>query len=178
MANNQKNPSEKELELGITRLKDSWHYDFKDHLYVFITGIDEKLTELDVLKVFSQYGNIVDLFFIYDYKKKIKKSSCVLQYDTFESCVLAVDNLNNYKLLDRWIKVSHTKCKYPDHQDFKKYHDHIMTKLDEAIVYEGDERETQSIEVSKTSILRSKSKESEMIDDPMYLISDQLLEIK
>ncbi|KAL6926751.1 hypothetical protein ACO0SA_004857 [Hanseniaspora valbyensis] len=170
MSYSKKSESEKELELGIFRLKDSWHYEFKNQLYIFIGGIDKRLTELDILKVFSQYGNITDFFFLYDYKKKIRKNSCFLKYENFESCVLAIDNLNNFKLLDGWLRVSHTDCKLPEHDAFKTYHQHIKKKLDEAIIYEGDDvdNESEQIEEKKTKFGAT--------EDPMHMVSDELLD--
>lgn len=175
MSSTFKSSSEKELDLGILKLKDSWHNDFKNQLYIFISGISEKLTELDILKVFSQYGNIVDLFFIYDYKKKIRRNSCFLKYSTFESCVLAIDNLDNYMLLGKGLKVSHTKCTLPKHEDFKAYHRHIMKKLDEAIIYEGDYIETEDVN-SESIQPTAKLSNKEIIEDPMHLVTDELLD--
>lgn len=175
MPYNVESTSEKELHLGILKLKDSWHNDFKNDLYIFISGISERITELDILKVFSQYGNIVDLFFLYDYKKKIRKQYCYLKYSAFESCVLAIDNLNNYKLLDKNLKVAHTKCTLPKHEDFKSYHRHIMKKLHEAMIYEGDCIKTAEM---KTNSLQPTAKLSnkEHLEDPMHLVSDELLD--
>jgi len=39
----------------------SWHHRYKDSAYVFIGGLDYRLTEGDLLAVFSQFGEVVDL---------------------------------------------------------------------------------------------------------------------
>lgn len=179
MSNNytQKNPSEKELELGILKLRDSWHNDFKNQLYIFITGVDERITELDILKIFSQYGNILDLFFIYDYKRKVRKNSCVLKYSSFESCVLAVDNLNNYKILDKWLKVSHAKGKHPESQEFRTYHEIVKQKLDEAIIYESDSTDLYSQKSPEIKTI-SKEKPFKVSEDPMAFVNSELLDLE
>ena len=46
--------NEKELQNGITG-DASWHADYKDTAWVFVGGLPFKLTEGDVLCVFSQY---------------------------------------------------------------------------------------------------------------------------
>ena len=39
----------------------SWHAKFKDSAYIFAGGLSFDLTEGDILAVFSQYGEIVDV---------------------------------------------------------------------------------------------------------------------
>lgn len=39
----------------------SWHAKFKHSAYIFVGGLDYSLTEGDLLAVFSQYGEIVDV---------------------------------------------------------------------------------------------------------------------
>lgn len=39
----------------------SWHAKFKHSAYVFVGGLAYTLTEGDLLAVFSQYGEIVDV---------------------------------------------------------------------------------------------------------------------
>jgi RNA recognition motif-containing protein len=54
--------NERELELGITAdSAASWHSTYADSAYVFIGNIDHNLSEGDVLAVFSQFGEVVDL---------------------------------------------------------------------------------------------------------------------
>ncbi|KAI9620516.1 hypothetical protein H4Q26_013729 [Puccinia striiformis f. sp. tritici PST-130] len=50
--------NEQELKLGI---KASWHDDYKDSAYIYIGGLDTGLTEGDIITIFSQYGEPVDI---------------------------------------------------------------------------------------------------------------------
>ncbi|KAL6936540.1 uncharacterized protein HGUI_00569 [Hanseniaspora guilliermondii] len=165
------NPSLKELEQGITNLKDSWHYQFKDQKYIHISNINERLTELDILKIFSQYGDIEDFYFLYDYKTKKRKNSAFLKYNLFESTVLAIDNLNNYKLLDKCMKVSHANSRLPDHEQFVVYHEAILDKLDEAIVYQGSMPNLPTQPKSKGKKVTVKD------EDPMKNMSSEIIDL-
>lgn len=57
--------NEIELERGLTG-KGSWHDQFKSSAYIYVGGLDFSLTEGDMLAIFSQYGEIVDLELIRD----------------------------------------------------------------------------------------------------------------
>jgi len=52
--------SRKEIESGIPESA-SWHAAFRHSAYVFIGGLAPGLTEGDLLAVFSQYGEVVDV---------------------------------------------------------------------------------------------------------------------
>ncbi len=52
--------SKDEIELGLSD-KSSWHSRFKHSAYIFAGGLPLNLTEGDVLAIFAQYGEIVDL---------------------------------------------------------------------------------------------------------------------
>ena len=170
MFKTKETPSSKELAQRITKLKDSWHYQFKDQKYIHISNIDDRLTELDILKIFSQYGDIEDFYFIYDYKTKKRKNSAFLKYHLFESTVLAVDNLDNYKLLDKYLKVSHANSKPPNHEQFVVYHEAILDKLDEAIIYEG-------IKTKLPSKPKAKKYNATKEEDPLHHISSEMMEL-
>ncbi|KAI7830047.1 hypothetical protein BX661DRAFT_180994 [Kickxella alabastrina] len=79
--------NETESRLGTTA---SWHDEYKDSAYIFIGGLPFGLTEGDVICVFSQFG--------YGKSKG---------YGFLQSTVLAVDNLNGAKVLDRVLRVDH-----------------------------------------------------------------------
>lgn len=38
----------------------SWHHDYKDSAYIFVSGFNFRMNEGDLCTVFSQYGEIVD----------------------------------------------------------------------------------------------------------------------
>ncbi|KAF4347094.1 hypothetical protein G4B88_002254 [Cannabis sativa] len=50
----------KEISLKISE-EASWHANYKDSAYVYVGGIPFDLTEGDLLAVFAQYGEIVDV---------------------------------------------------------------------------------------------------------------------
>ncbi|GFP85026.1 zinc finger CCCH domain-containing protein 25 [Phtheirospermum japonicum] len=54
------NINKKEASLGISE-DASWHAKYKDSAYVYVGGIPFDLTEGDLLVVFAQYGEIVDV---------------------------------------------------------------------------------------------------------------------
>ncbi|SBO22307.1 RNA-binding protein, putative [Plasmodium knowlesi strain H] len=133
----------------------SWHDQYKDSSYIYIGNLDSRLTEGDIVIVFSQFGEPIDVNLVRDKetgnsteaKKDIcddcslyyphgvlevspyvaelicaffhlpsvrpppsagkSKGYCFLSYEDQRSTVLAVDNFNGYKLLDRPLVVDH-----------------------------------------------------------------------
>src|SRR5947209_6200985 len=94
---------------------------FTDSAYIFIGGIHQDLTEGDVITIFSQYAfripNVreshICLFFLSRYGEPLDinmprdkatgkpRGFAFLMYEDQRSTVLAVDNLNGAKLLER-----------------------------------------------------------------------------
>nr|BAN64217.1 RNA-binding protein, putative [Babesia bovis] len=52
--------SEFELEKGIIG-ESSWHNRYKDSCYIFIGGLHRRMTEGDIIIVFSQFGDPIDI---------------------------------------------------------------------------------------------------------------------
>ncbi|KAI0660713.1 hypothetical protein C8Q70DRAFT_912321, partial [Cubamyces menziesii] len=98
--------NERELDLGT---KGSWHDDYKDSAYIFVGGLHRDLTEGDVITIFSQYGEIMDINMPRDKETGKQKGFAFLMYEDQRSTILAVDNLNGAKVLDRTIRVDHVK---------------------------------------------------------------------
>ncbi|GAV73560.1 RRM_1 domain-containing protein/zf-CCCH domain-containing protein [Cephalotus follicularis] len=96
----------KEATLGISE-EASWHAKYKDSAYVFAGGIPFDLTEGDLLAVFSQYGEIVDVNLVRDKGTGKSKGFAFLAYEDQRSTILAVDNLNGAQILGRTIRVDH-----------------------------------------------------------------------
>ncbi|XP_041379853.1 LOW QUALITY PROTEIN: transformer-2 sex-determining protein-like [Gigantopelta aegis] len=69
--------TQEELKLGIQGSA-SWHHQYRKSAYVFLGGLDYNLTEGDILSVFSQYGEIVNINLVRD--KKTGKSKRILFY--------------------------------------------------------------------------------------------------
>lgn len=95
-----------EIELGIGD-KSSWHSRFKHSVYVYAGGLPFELTEGDILAVFSQYGEIVDIHLVRDKKTGKSRGFAFLAYEDQRSTVLAVDNLSGARVTGRTIRVEH-----------------------------------------------------------------------
>ncbi|KAI0092406.1 hypothetical protein BDY19DRAFT_990134 [Irpex rosettiformis] len=98
--------NERELDLGTTG---SWHDDYKDSAYIFVGGLHNELTEGDVITIFSQYGEVMDINLPRDKETGKTKGFGFLMYEDQRSTVLAVDNLNGAKVLERTLRVDHVK---------------------------------------------------------------------
>ncbi|KAJ6230339.1 RNA-binding motif protein [Anaeramoeba flamelloides] len=105
--------NEQELEMGLVG-EASWHEDFKTSPYIFIGGLDERLTEGDIITVFSQYGTVIDIHLVKDKKTGKSKGYAFLAYEDQRSTILAVDNLNNADLLKKKLRVDHSKDYRPN----------------------------------------------------------------
>jgi len=101
--------NDQELSHGIFDQKHSWHNQYKDSAYVFIGGLPYELTEGDILCVFSQYGEIVNVNLVRDKKTGKSKGYGFLAYENQLSTILAVDNLNSFKIGGRTIRVDHVE---------------------------------------------------------------------
>lgn len=95
-----------EIQLGLSETA-SWHAKFKHSAYIFTGGLDYELTEGDLLAVFAQYGEIVDVHLVRDKTTGKSKGFAFLAYEDQRSTVLAVDNLSGAKVAGRTIRVEH-----------------------------------------------------------------------
>ena len=75
--------------------------------YIYIGGLPYDLTEGDVVCIFSQYGEPVDVQLSRDKSTGRSRGFCWLKYEDQRSTVLAVDNLSGVKVLGRTLKVDH-----------------------------------------------------------------------
>ncbi|KAF8806243.1 RNA-binding domain-containing protein [Phlegmacium glaucopus] len=96
-----------ELDLGISGA--SWHDEYKDSAYIFVGGLHFDLTEGDVITIFSQYGEVMDLNMPRDKDTGKTKGFGFLMYEDQRSTVLAVDNLNGARVLEKTLRVDHVK---------------------------------------------------------------------
>lgn len=111
-------------KLGDVELKEgyegnrSWHHQFRHSAYVYVGGLPQGLTEGDVVIVFSQFGEIVDINLIRDQSTGKSKGFAFVCYEDQRSTVLAVDNMNGAQLLNRTLRVDHVdKYKAPKKLD-------------------------------------------------------------
>ncbi|XP_054978977.1 RNA-binding motif protein, X-linked 2-like [Sorex araneus] len=98
--------NEREVQLGVAE-KVSWHSEYKDSAWIFLGGLPYELTEGDVICVFSQYGEIVNINLVRDKKTGKSKGFGFLCYEDQRSTILAVDNFNGIKIKGRTIRVDH-----------------------------------------------------------------------
>ncbi|XP_074064246.1 RNA-binding motif protein, X-linked 2 [Macrotis lagotis] len=120
--------NEREAELGVAD-KVSWHAEYKDSAWVFLGGLPYELTEGDIICVFSQYGEIVNINLVRDKKTGKSKGFCFLCYEDQRSTILAVDNFNGIKIRGRTIRVDHV-ANYRPPKDSKNVDDVTKTLLE------------------------------------------------
>lgn len=121
-----------ELDIAIKNPSASWHEQYRDSAYIFIGGLPYDLTEGDVIAIFSQYGEVVDVNLPRPTQQpsnsQDKHSGSAstsrdaaqprqgkgkhrgfgfLMYEDQRSTVLAVDNLNGAQVLGRTLRVDH-----------------------------------------------------------------------
>ncbi|VDP04721.1 unnamed protein product [Soboliphyme baturini] len=102
--------NELELKIGVAGdVNRSWHQKYKNSAWVFIGGLPYELSEGDVISAFSQYGEVVNINLIRDRKTGKSKGFCFLCYEDQRSTILAVDNFNGIKLVNRTIRVDHVE---------------------------------------------------------------------
>ncbi|GMY10607.1 Zinc finger CCCH domain-containing protein 42 [Fagus crenata] len=107
----------KEAALGISD-EASWHAKYKDSAYIYAGGIPFELTEGDLLAIFAQYGEIVDVNLVRDKGTGRSRGFAFIAYEDQRSTTLAVDNLNAAQVLGRTIRVDHcSKYKKKEEED-------------------------------------------------------------
>jgi RNA-binding motif protein, X-linked 2 len=68
---NTQKATQREIAAGFSESA-SWHAKFKHSAYIFTGGIPYDLTEGDILAVFAQYGEIVDV-------NLVRENNCYLE---------------------------------------------------------------------------------------------------
>uniref|UniRef100_A0A8C9DF83 RRM domain-containing protein n=1 Tax=Prolemur simus TaxID=1328070 RepID=A0A8C9DF83_PROSS len=91
-----------EVQLGVAD-KVSWHSEYKDSARIFLGGLPYELTEGDIICVFSQYGEIVNISLLQDKKTAKSKGFCFLCYEDQRSTIPASNNFNGIKIKERTI---------------------------------------------------------------------------
>ncbi|XP_042563274.1 RNA-binding motif protein, X-linked 2-like, partial [Clupea harengus] len=98
--------NEREASLGVKESV-SWHTEYKDSAWIFVGGFPYELTEGDLVCVFSQYGEVVNINLVRDKKTGKSKGFCFICYEDQRSTILSVDNFNGIKIKGRTIRVDH-----------------------------------------------------------------------
>uniref|UniRef100_A0A7S4R6P8 RRM domain-containing protein n=1 Tax=Alexandrium monilatum TaxID=311494 RepID=A0A7S4R6P8_9DINO len=111
--NATKKLGEVEIQAGLEGNR-SWHHQFRHSAYIYIGGLHKKLTEGDIIIVFSQFGEIVDVNLVRDKQTGQSKGFAFVCYEDQRSTILAVDNMNGYQLVNMTLRVDHVdKYKAP-----------------------------------------------------------------
>ncbi|KAI8424463.1 hypothetical protein MSG28_002939 [Choristoneura fumiferana] len=107
--------------------KSSWHDQYKDSAWVFVGGLPYDLTEGDIICVFSQYGEVVNINLVRDKATGKSRGFAFICYEDQRSTILAVDNLNG-----RTVRVDHCEQYRAPNADMSK-----VDELTAAIRQEG-----------------------------------------
>ncbi|CAO3633728.1 unnamed protein product [Cunninghamella echinulata] len=116
----------------------SWHNQYKDTSWIFAANLDFGLTEGDIICIFSQYGEILNIEMARDKTTGKSMGFAFLQYEDQRSTILAVDNLNGSKVLARTIRVDHSygpkpkKKKKDDDDEEEEEEDYSQPKYNAA----------------------------------------------
>jgi len=100
--------------MAIRSSEASWHSDYRDTAYIYIGGLPFELSEGDIITIFSQYGEPTFVNLVRDKETGKSKGFAFLKYEDQRSTDLAVDNLGGTKIMNRVLKVDHTRYKKKD----------------------------------------------------------------
>ncbi|CAF0978968.1 unnamed protein product [Adineta steineri] len=153
--------NEKELESGSANTNKSWHHVYRESAWIYVGGLDFQLTEGDVVCVFSQWGEIVNLNLLRDKKTGKSKGFAFICYEDQRSTILAVDNFNGATVAGRSIRVDHVK----DYKPPKEHEndDDLVKTLKELGCAPGVELPPPSAPSSSSSSKRKDEKNSAYI---------------
>ncbi|XP_045447138.1 RNA-binding motif protein, X-linked 2 [Melitaea cinxia] len=169
--------SERELA---SNSKSSWHDQYKDSAWIFVGGLPYDLTEGDVICVFSQYGEIVNINLVRDKATGKSRGFSFICYEDQRSTILAVDNLNGIKILGRTIRVDHCEQYRAPNADMSKIDEitasirtegcaPVVNQVDIPIKVEKKEKEKKKKHKEKKSKKKKKKKSK---SDPEASSSD------
>lgn len=125
--------NERELALGVP-FEASWHQKYASSAWVFVGGLPFELSEGDVLCVLSQFGEIEDVHLVRDTTTGRSRGFAFLKFEDQRSTVLAVDNLNGARVLERVLRVDHV-LQYKLPKEVRERHENADESDD------GDEKE-------------------------------------
>jgi RNA-binding motif X-linked protein 2 len=163
----------------------SWHTDYRDTAYIYIGGLPFELSEGDIVTIFSQYGEPTYINLVRDKETGKSKGFAFLKYEDQRSTDLAVDNLGGAVIMNRTLKVDHTRYKKKDDEPDPGHH---LDQLPEEEDGEGRRKRRRTSESESEEEQRPMLKEelelAKLIqehdeDDPMkaYLIQEKKEEV-
>ncbi|KAF4717612.1 RNA binding motif protein X-linked 2, partial [Perkinsus olseni] len=80
---------------------------YRDSAYLYLGNLDRGLTEGDLITVFSQFGEIMDINLVRDKETGKSKGFGFLAYEDQRSTRYAIDNMIGFNLVGRPLKVDH-----------------------------------------------------------------------
>jgi RNA-binding motif X-linked protein 2 len=108
----------------------SWHAQYKDSAYVYVGGLPYDLSEGDIIVIFSQFGEIVDVNMPREKDTGKPKGFAFIAYEDQRSTVLAVDNFNGAKVLGRTLRCDHCASFHEEQEkDADALPEHVTRKL-------------------------------------------------
>lgn len=169
----------------------SWHNDYRDTAFVYVGGLPLELSEGDVITIMSQFGEPTYINLVRDKDTGKSKGFAFIKYEDQRSTDLAVDNLGGAKIMDRILKVDHTRYKVKEGEIIKDntYGDTETVAVGNEVEDVDDRRKrrrrsgTEEVEERRPMLREEKELEQLMIthddDDPMkeYLIQQKREEV-
>jgi len=147
--------NQKELASSATSYKSSWHYEYRDTNYIFISNIPNFIKPHDLVVIFSQYGIPTHLNLIKNHETGQHRGFAFLKYANFKSCVLAIDNFNGIKVGDRMLHVDHSYYKLrrgEKEDDFLINYDEVRKELEAS---EDDKKKKEEKEEKDLKLIES-----------------------
>ncbi|TYZ68783.1 hypothetical protein PybrP1_010929 [[Pythium] brassicae (nom. inval.)] len=132
--------NDRELALGVP-FEASWHQKYASSAWVFVGGLPFELSEGDVLCVMSQFGEIEDVHLVRDATTGRSRGFAFLKFEDQRSTVLAVDNLNGARVLERVLRVDHV-LQYKLPKEVRERHERAESN-DESDDEDGGQNEKQ-----------------------------------
>lgn len=108
--------SEEDLKRGSVG-RESWHHRYRESCYIFVGELHQGLTEGDLIIVFSEWGEPIDINLIRDKKTGKSRGFAFIGYENQLSTNLAVDNANGITLVGRRLRVDHVLNYRPPRDD-------------------------------------------------------------
>lgn len=132
----------------------SWHAQYSNSAYVYVGGLPLDLSEGDVVIVFSQFGEVVDINIPRDHKTGKSRGFAFIGYEDQRSTVLAVDNFNGAKLLGRTLRCDHCASYHEEQKkEMKDLPEHVVRRMSEKEIEQKQkdlERRNQELEEDST----------------------------
>lgn len=101
---------------GLVSESNSWHSQYRSSAYLYIGNLDLRLTEGDIITVFSQFGDIADIHLVRDKVTGKFQGFGFLAYENQKSTILAIDNMVGFPLLGKPIRIDHISDYRPPRQ--------------------------------------------------------------